>query len=147
MEKRCFKCGEVKPIDSYYRHPRMADGRLNKCIECTKKDVGEHRGKNLDRVREYDRGRYRTNEKRREQYLSLSSRRPPEHIKANHALSNAVRDGRVTKPEACWHCGSVGPVEGHHVHYDLPLDVVWLCRSCHCKAHRMTTLYDQRQAG
>lgn len=38
MEKKCFKCGAVKNIDNFYKHPRMGDGHLNKCIECTKKD-------------------------------------------------------------------------------------------------------------
>ena len=45
--KKCFKCNIKKPKDDFYKHPRMADGHLNKCKECNKKDVGENYRKNI----------------------------------------------------------------------------------------------------
>ena len=48
MDKRCFKCNMVKPINDFYTHPRMKDGRLGKCKECTKKDVATLREKDSD---------------------------------------------------------------------------------------------------
>ena len=39
--KVCFKCGIEKPLNKYYKHKGMADGHLNKCKECTKKDTKE----------------------------------------------------------------------------------------------------------
>lgn len=59
----------------------------------------------------------------------------PEKIKARSALDYAVRSGRVVRPDRCEACGGVGPVEGHHPDYALPLDVVWLCRRCHVDLH------------
>lgn len=33
--KTCFKCGKEKSLDEFYTHPRMKDGHLGKCKECT----------------------------------------------------------------------------------------------------------------
>ena len=55
--KKCFKCGIEKPMDEFYRHPSMADGRLGKCKQCTKTDVAEHRSANIEKIRAYDRDR------------------------------------------------------------------------------------------
>jgi hypothetical protein len=39
--KKCFKCNEIKELSSFYKHKAMKDGHLNKCVDCTKKDVRE----------------------------------------------------------------------------------------------------------
>ena len=57
MEKVCFKCHRSLALRHFYRHKAMADGRLNKCKECTRRDVAENRLKRIDKIREYDRAR------------------------------------------------------------------------------------------
>lgn len=51
-------------------------------------------------------------------------------------VAYAVRFGQLARAEACERCGAVGPVDGHHHDYSKPLDVEWLCRSCHMDHHR-----------
>jgi hypothetical protein len=130
--KKCFKCGEGKPLTEFYKHPSMPDGTVNKCKECNKLDVRRNRNDRLDYYQTYDRkrGNRQTNEYRkqyREKY--------PEKVKAASMVSNAVRDGRMTKPTHCQGCGGEGKIHGHHNDYSKPLDVFWLCVSCHKTVH------------
>lgn len=129
--KRCFKCGSVKPLTDFYKHSKMADGHLGKCKTCTKSDVTKHRAGN-DHVREYDRrrGSRQTPEDAR-RYRQAN----PKKYKAQTWVNNAVRDGRLVKPEVCEECPGTLQIEGHHDDYDKPTEVRWLCSRCHSLWH------------
>ncbi len=134
--KTCFKCGEVKPLTDFYRHPKMADGHLNKCKACTKRDVAEHREAHIEDVRAYDRQRAALPH-RKELNREMSQRykvSQPKRRAAQVAVGNAVRDGRLAKLP-CLICGA--DAEAHHADYDRPLDVVWLCPPHHKQAHAL----------
>lgn len=139
-EKTCFKCDESKPIHEYYRHPAMSDGHLGKCKSCTKVDTRRNREKHLDRYREYDRMRYRRDDYRQRQLRLLAHSRTYEQRKCHELVGNAIRDGRMIRPEGCWHCGERCKPDAHHSYYDPKRydDVTWLCRPCHIRAHKMT---------
>ena len=125
--KVCFKCEAEKPLAEYYKHPKMGDGHLNKCKECTKRDVRKHRREN-DSVREYDRAR---GNRQTPEYHQSYRKQKPKAYKAKNAVNNALRDGKLYKPDNCEDCGSDFYVEGHHNDYDKPLAVRWLCARCH----------------
>ncbi len=62
-------------------------------------------------------------------------RLPLTRSQVNQRLRYAVRMGRVKRAEACERCGREGRVDGHHHDYSKPLEVEWLCRTCHTAEH------------
>jgi hypothetical protein len=150
--KICFKCGIIKPLSDFYKHKGMADGRLNKCKECNKKDTKENRLNNIDYYLEYDRSRANLpgRIKSREDYQKTPEGRAAANkarrkytesnlIKraASLLINNYVRNGKITKPTACSECNvSNVRIHGHHNDYAKPLEVRWLCSKCHCKWHK-----------
>lgn len=54
-------------------------------------------------------------------------------IKARAKLKHLVRKGKVHRGD-CEGCGKPN-AEAHHEDYSQPLDVRWLCRSCHVALH------------
>ena len=128
--KTCFKCRRTLPLAEFYRHPRMADGHLNKCRACARADVQANRERRADYYREYDRARHSP-----ERLAMMMAGRDPEHHRARWTVHNAIRDGRLLR-QPCEVCGAV-KVEAHHDDYSKPLDVRWLCRKHHAMVHRM----------
>ncbi len=118
----------------------MADGHLNKCKVCTKKDAFEHRhGKGREKVLAYDLERSKTPQRKASARKIISEWREkyPDRKKAQYAVSNAIRDGRLTKWPICAlpECNKLP--EAHHPDYSQPLSVVWLCPAHHKQAHAL----------
>lgn len=145
MEKTCFKCGEIKELDQFYTHKRMADGHLNKCKECTKADTKQDYRTNPEAHRAYEKVRGQTEERKAKQleYQRRTRERKKLEYIARTMVNNAIRDGRLMKEEACSECGSTEKVEGHHDDYYKPLELIWLCFKCHRIRHGQTILTTQ----
>ena len=153
MTKQCFKCKKTLPLTMFYKHPAMADGRVNKCKECNKKDVRKNRLKNIDYYLEYDRARatlasrvkakqkYSQTEKGKSSHRKASCKWVENNLQKRSAsiiVNNAVRDGRLVKPTACGECGVEDKrIHGHHDDYAYPMSVRWLCSKCHCAWHKL----------
>lgn len=139
--KKCFKCGAEKELTEFYKHPQMGDGYLGKCKDCAKKDVLNHRLKDLGRIREYDRQRGKLPHRIKGcvKYNKDYRKKNPLRYIANNCLSNAVRDGYIQKPKICSVCGEKRRIYGHHKDYSLPLEVKWVCQVCHKAIHNGKT--------
>ena len=157
--KQCRTCGEIKPLSEFYKHKEMADGTLNHCKCCVKTRVSQHREDNIEKVREYDRNRSNREERVKyncekakrlrvegnENFLEKERERTrnyrksnPDKYKATGSVNNAIRDGKLIRPNNCSCCGKECKPQGHHWSYEEEnwLDVVWLCTQCHSSEHK-----------
>lgn len=134
--KRCFKCLQEKDLSAFYKHPQMADGRLSKCIECTKADVRRNYRSNRDHYVSYYKARQQTPARKAFNQASNRRRRAaaPEKYKARGAVARAIRNGTLVR-QPCARCGATSDVQAHHHDYSKPLDIEWLCRTCHFAEH------------
>lgn len=129
--KVCFKCQRELPLAGFYRHPRMADGYLGKCKDCTKRDVRHNRLDKITHYRAYDRtrGNRQTNA-----YLQAYRAEHPTAYRAQNMVGNAIRNGKLVS-EPCIVCGEL-KTHAHHDDYLKPLNVRWLCAIHHCQWHK-----------
>ncbi len=147
--KICFKCHQIKPLSEFYKHSKTADGHVNKCKECNKKDVSLNYRKNIQHYTQYEQkrailphrvqarkiyskteGGIKSHKKAQVKYRTNN----PEKYKAANVVNNAVRDNRLHK-QPCFICGKI-KVHGHHYDYNKPLSVIWLCPEHHNWMHK-----------
>jgi ribosomal protein S27AE len=134
--KTCFKCNTVRPLTDFYAHLRMSDGHLNKCKQCTKIDVLEHRNKNIEKVRQYDRDRAKNPDRQKANIAITKAWRQEDKRRGqcHSAVSYAIKTGELVRKN-CERCGNENSL-AHHEDYDKPLMVNWLCQPCHKQRHK-----------
>lgn len=141
-EKKCFKCGTVKPLSEFYKHPAMSDGRVNKCKDCNKKDVKGNYIDNLQVPGFIDKERKRGREKFHRLYSGITKQRTGE---ANQRFYSKFPEKLAAKKYSTSKLVPAG-FEGHHWSYndEHVKDVIALSKKDHNKAHRFI-VYDQEQ--
>lgn len=135
--KCCKKCRRTLPVDDFYVHSMMADGRLNFCKECVKARVRARHAQAPEVRWTYDQRR-RLDPQRKELNARVTSAWKKEHKKevcAQVAVHRALKKGLITK-QPCWVCGAERSL-AHHPDYDAPLSVVWLCEQHHRATHAL----------
>lgn len=126
-DRICTLCKRLLPAVNF--GDRKVGGRRSRCFDC-------------ERV--YKRamiatGHFKDNRKKK----PSPSTKVKNH--ARHLLQAAVRRGGIIRKD-CEHCGAK-KTDGHHSDYSKPLDVIWVCRPCHMKLHRIptNTPYDAKE--
>jgi hypothetical protein len=55
--KVCKGCGVEKDLSEFYKHPRTADGHLNKCKVCVRERTKKYRREHLEQYAQYEKAR------------------------------------------------------------------------------------------
>jgi hypothetical protein len=56
---------------------------------------------------------------------------------ARKKVLRAVKSGKIVKPTECEECKQELFLEAHHEDYSKPLEVKWLCKTCHENTHHL----------
>ena len=126
--KTCFKCGERKKISEFHKHPQMADGHLNKCKVCTRRDVDANRKKKIHYYRAYDVLRAKRPDRNAatkavtKEWRKADSRRTCPH----NMVSRAIAAGHLV-PRARVRCPPPTDAYAHDDRYDSPLVLMCQC--------------------
>ena len=130
--KICWVCGVPKPLDEFYSNRCRPDGVGTACKPCSRSLRKQWSEKNKDWVIKRDRAYYKVNATHARKREAERKCAFPERTKAQAILRAALNNGTAIA-QLCFVCGETA--EGHHVSYDLPLDVSWLCRKHHKQTH------------
>ena len=134
VDKKCVSCLNTKPLSEFYLHRKGdAISYSGKCKSCYSAHYKAYRAS------PHGREVYQAWTKTETGSISIQNRidkwrkKNKEHRRCHSKISNAIRDNRLTR-QPCRICGTAGG-EAHHLSYDDPYNIDWLCKSCHTKLH------------
>ena len=116
LYKVCVSCKKERNLDEYWYNGRNKNGSRRKhscCKYCQKEQL---------------RKRYTTVKMR------LMQIKYKKAIRASRALKSRILAGKIIKPSKCLFCDAK-KVQGHHLIYDFPYIVVWVCSKHHKQIH------------
>ena len=137
----CKDCARMRGKEYYLRNRNLIAKRVKKRYpknrDAILKYSAEWSRNNPEKVKERHRRHTKTagfkirNSARSRRYRYDN----PEKFVAHKILKEAVKSGKMIRPDMCSKCEAICLPHGHHENYNRPLYVIWLCASCHRLLH------------
>ena len=142
MLKTCAKCKLQKDRSFFGNNKSRKDGKNPYCKECKNLLTKEYRHKFPERDRlTYSKSYAKNKHKMRDRHKINSNnwrKLYPSAAKAHVAVRMALISGDLIIPSICQRCQKELKLYAHHPNYGYnePLNIIWLCRSCHNFVHQ-----------
>lgn len=120
---QCNKCHQEKPLSDF--HKLKGNKYRKTCKLCIREyDKSPIRKKRHNAWRNSPKGKLRIKQYNNENKEEIRLRK-----RAQNAVHVAIRN-KILKRKPCEICGNL-KAQAHHEDYNEPLEVKWLCQSCH----------------
>jgi hypothetical protein len=139
--KECTCCRLVLPRVAFNACSGKPDGLQAYCRRC--QSIHSYGDRRSPRVQQRRRELWRRPRPHEDRTQRLARER------AHRLVAAAVDSRELARPPECEQCGDSAATQAHHEDYGRPLEVVWLCPSCHAHRHpesRRTTARRRRWA-
>lgn len=142
-EKRCSKCSEVKPLSFFTRDNSRNPPCRHLCKVCESAyETSDERKLQRNNYNKSRRDHPIAREREKRHAVAYRTRYPEKEM-AKQAVRRAVARGALMVPDSCEICGSkpgynrIGGrlLHAHHEDYSRPLEIRWVCISCHAAEH------------
>lgn len=142
MNECCKKLLEEIAVKQRQHTKKYYDNNKEKCLladkiwyENNKERVyalnRKWRKNNPEKYKKYQRSYRKRNKEIFNKSNNKHHKKYPERRLANLLVYSEIQKGNLLKPNKCSNCKLEKQVEGHHNDYKKPLEVIWLCHSCH----------------
>lgn len=132
MEKICTICKELK--SDFYKDKYKKSGYASRCKNCERLMKRIQRKKFPDVYKRKDDKWHEANKEKLKKWRAEYYKNNKHKIQAHYQVKQALYKGILKKIHNCEQCGAL-KTYAHHPDYSKPLDVVWLCGSCHMRWH------------
>lgn len=139
MKKKCPRCKNIYIANriNFKLEKRNKDGLTYICRYCRRKEDIIYSRKYREKNKEWKKEDNKNRRVKTNYYIKkVWAKKNPDKMRAIIFLNCAVKSGKVKRGNCvigdrkCF-----GKIDGHHIDYQKPLDVIWICHKHHKQIH------------